>query len=289
MKVGVFFPLILPAATPDYLRTLATAAEESGVNRLWVADPHVAMFDTYSSRHPHSEGGEVEAREEPDAFQALAFVAAVTRRLRLGTGICVVPQRNPVYTAKSVTTLDHLSHGRFDFGVGLGVLQEEFGAVGVPWPHRAQRCREYLKVMLSLWQDSISDFRGDFYSLPKCRQAPLPVQKPHPPIYFGGESDAALGRVAEFGQGWFPVNLSPEEVTERLRRLESLLAERGRRRTEIEVSVLLTRQMTPEAVRAYARAGVDELVPYARIPALNEIVPTLAGIVESATEAASGP
>jgi probable F420-dependent oxidoreductase len=127
----------------------------------------------------------------------LAFLAAHTARVRLGTGICLVPQRNPVYTAKEVATVDWLSGGRFDFGVGVGWLAEEFRALDVAFERRGDRCREYLDVMRRLWCDSVSAFAGSFYDLPASRQYPKPVQQPHPPICFGGESDAAMRRVAD--------------------------------------------------------------------------------------------
>src|SRR5215472_7045238 len=199
MHIGLFAPLGNPFATPAYVHTLGTAAEERGFHSLWVAE-HVVLFDDYASRYPYAADGRIPATGEAgflDPFEALAFLAAVTARIRLGTGICLVPQRNPVYTAKQVASVDWLSSGRLDFGVGIGWLAEEFHALGVPFAHRAARCRAYIEVMRRCWCDAVSQYDGDFYTLPPCRVFPKPVQQPHPPVYFGGESAPALKRVAD--------------------------------------------------------------------------------------------
>jgi alkanesulfonate monooxygenase SsuD/methylene tetrahydromethanopterin reductase-like flavin-dependent oxidoreductase (luciferase family) len=152
MQIGLFAPAVSPPGTPEYLHALATTAEERGFHSLWVAE-HVVLFDEYVSRYPYAADGRIPAGGETgflDPFDALAFLAAHTSRVRLGTGICLVPQRNPVYTAKQVTTVDWLSRGRFDFGVGIGWLAEEFRALGVPFERRAERNREYLEMMRRL-------------------------------------------------------------------------------------------------------------------------------------------
>jgi probable F420-dependent oxidoreductase len=191
----------------------------------------------------------------------LSFLAGMTRTLRLGTGICRVPQRNPVYTAKDVASVDWLSNGRLDFGVGIGWLAEEFHALGVPFERRAARCRAYLEVMRRCWCDAVSQYEGEFYSLAPCRQYPKPVQQPHPPIYFGGESDAALRRVADLGQGWFPFSIGPDELASRLRVLEELLAARGRTRSEIQVVICPYMNAADlDLVKGYRDAGADQVV-----------------------------
>src|SRR5205807_3887426 len=129
-----------------------------------------------------------------------------------------------------------LSNGRFDFGIGVGWLAEEYAAVAVPFDHRGDRCREYVEVMKRLWSDEVSAHKGRYYELPACRQYPKPAQRPHPPIHFGGESDAALRRVADLGQGWYTFNRLPDDVPERLAALGRLLEERGRSRSELEIS-----------------------------------------------------
>ena len=135
-----------------------------------------------------------------------------------------MPQRNPVYTAKQVADLDVLSGGRVEFGIGIGWLREEFDVVNVPFERRGQRTDEYLEIMKSLWTEETSEYHGELYDLPPCRMYPKPVQRPHPPLVIGGESDAALRRVAAHGQGWFGFNRTPDEVPEGLERLEKALA-----------------------------------------------------------------
>jgi alkanesulfonate monooxygenase SsuD/methylene tetrahydromethanopterin reductase-like flavin-dependent oxidoreductase (luciferase family) len=166
-----------------------------------------------------------------------------------------------VYTAKEVAAVDWLSNGRVDFGIGVGWLQEEYDAVAAPFPRRGARCDSYLQVMRTLWEDDISEHHDEFYDLPACRQFPKPVQSPHPPIHVGGESDAALRRVARLGQGWYGFNVLPDAVPERLAFLDKQLAEHGRSRSEIEVSIspyLLG--ASPDDIKRYADAGVDQLI-----------------------------
>jgi probable F420-dependent oxidoreductase len=263
MHVGLFAVTANPYATPEYLHTLATAAEERNFHSLWVPE-HVVLFDDYESKYPYAADGRIPAGGESgviDPFAVLSFLAAATRTIRLGTGICLVPQRNPVYTAKDVASVDWLSNGRFDFGVGIGWLAEEFQVLGVPFERRAARCRDYLEVMRRLWCDPVSQYDGEFYSLPPCRQFPKPVQQPHPPIYFGGESDPALKRVADLGQGWFPFSIGPDEVAARMRVLDGLLAKRGRQRSELRVVVCpYMNSADLDLVKRYREAGVDQVV-----------------------------
>ena len=172
-----------------------------------------------------------------------------------------MPQRNPVYTAKAVTDVDALSAGRVDFGVGVGWLREEFEALGVPFERRGRRTDEYLAAMRSLWCDEVSEFHGELYDLRPCRMYPKPVQLPHPPIHVGGESDAALRRVARLGQGWFTFGRLPEDLPPALERLDAALAAEGRTRADITLSVSpYMHPVTPESVGRYAELGVDRLV-----------------------------
>ena len=256
-------PLFSPIATPDFLTAVGAAADRLGFWSIW-APEHVVLFDEYASKYPYADDGKRAVGPHAgvlDPFNVLAFLAAVTTKVRLGTGIALVPQRNPVYTAKQVTTVDRLSNGRIDFGVGIGWLREEFAALGVPWPRRGPRTEEYLEVMRRLWIDDVSSFEGEFYSLPTCRQSPKPIQTPYPPIIFGGESDAALGRVARKGDGWFGFNLTPETAAERIGALDKMLDANGRKRSDISLSVRPAPGFfTPEHAREFERLGVDQLI-----------------------------
>jgi probable F420-dependent oxidoreductase len=291
MRIGLFCPVGNPFGTREHLQTLGTAAEERGFASLWVAE-HVVLFDEYASRYPYAADGRIPAAGEAgflDPFDALAFLAAVTTRIRLGTGICLVPQRNPVYTAKHVATVDWLSGGRLDFGVGVGWLAEEFEALDVPFAERGARCRAYLEVMRRLWCDPVSSYEGRFYRLPPCRQYPKPLQRPHPPIHVGGESDAALRRVADLGQGWYPFGLEPEPLAARLRDLDRLLAARGRRRGDVAVSVCPYMRPTDlDLVRRYRDAGVDQVILLVFAADVDGLRRTLDGFAEGIVEPARG-
>jgi probable F420-dependent oxidoreductase len=195
-----------------------------------------------------------------EPLTALTFVAANTERLRLGTGICLVPQRDPIYTAKQVADVDFLSKGRLDFGIGIGWLREEFAALNIPWERRADRTRECISVMKTLWCDEVSSFKGEFYEFPECLQNPKPTQKPHPPLYFGGESEPALRRVADLGQGWFGYNLMPDDLSALLPRIDALLEEAGRARSDIQICVGPRGQADPDTIASFRDLGVDQLI-----------------------------
>lgn len=280
MQIGVFLPLVSRYTMPALIVEAARTAEGLGFHSVW-APEHVLLFDEYESRYPYTADGRLRAGSGDaggvlEPLNLLAFVAAATTRIRLGTGICLVPQRNPVYTAKEVATVDYLSGGRVDFGVGIGWLAEEFAALGVPFERRAQRTRAYLEVMKRLWCDPVSSCDGEFYSLPPSRQYPKPLQQPHPPIHFGGESDAALRRVADIGQGWYGFSLDPEGAAERVQRLRGLLEQRGRAPEDVFVSVTPSvAQLDGEALAAYRRAGVDQLIIPARGRSADEFLETV--------------
>jgi probable F420-dependent oxidoreductase len=260
MEFDIWLPTASPFTTPELLAAIGQEADDRGVNVIWVGE-HVVTFDDYASSYPYSPDGKMPL--PPDAgllepFASLAFLTAVTSRARLGTAMCLLPQRNPVYTAKEVSTLDWLSHGRVDLGVGVGWLREEFEALEVPWDRRGARTDEYLAVLRSLWCDDPSSYEGEFYSLASCHQYPKPVQDPHPPVHIGGESDAALRRTARVAQGWHSFNRPPADLGAPLARLEELLAAEGRSRAEITVTVCpYFQELSPTTVEQYAAAGAD--------------------------------
>jgi probable F420-dependent oxidoreductase len=266
MKIGVLLAMFNPLATPAYVTAVGRACDEAGFDSLW-APEHVVLFgegeqeseypyDTETGRFPiGGESGLI------DPFILLPFIAAVTERIPIGTGITLVPQRNPVYTAKMVSDLDVLTGGRFLFGVGVGWQKEEFEVLNMPFEGRGAVCREYLEVMKRLWQDPVSQYEGEHYKMRACRQYPKPVQKPHPPIYFGGESNPALRRVADLGQGWFGFNLLPDETAERVSKLSSLLVERNRDRSEVDFAVSpYMKPVTFDDIERYAEIGIDHVI-----------------------------
>jgi len=267
MKLGIFLPLIGArdaGGLAQFLTTAARTAEECGFHSMWFPE-HVVLFDEFKSKYPYSADGSLPMPSgygmlEP--FTAIAFAAAVTSKIRLGSGICILPQRSAIYTAKQVADCDVLSGGRVDFGVGIGWLREEFQALGVEFEGRATRTREYLAAMKSLWSDDLSEHQGHLLHIPPLRMFPKPLQQPHPPIIFGGHSDRALRRVADLGDGWFAFDVLPAEIGPRIEVLNAVLSRRGRRPDSIEISV--SPYMKPgrdaASLRGYAEAGADQVI-----------------------------
>src|SRR5216683_1580935 len=227
MKVGLFAVGTPRMAGGALLRAVAVNAERLGISTLWVPE-HVVLLDKYASRYPYSDDGQLPAPTNApifDPFISLATMAAVTSKIRLATGICLVPEHNPLVLAKVVATLDFLSGGRVVLGVGIGWLEEEFQAIGIPWEKRAQRTRECIEAMRQLWGEELSSYRGEFVNFAGV------------PIFFGGESGPALRRVAAYGNGWCGFNLTPDEAAAKIKRIEELLRANGRKRSEVELAV----------------------------------------------------
>src|SRR3954447_1145855 len=191
MKVGAFVPIGTLNANPEFAGAVGPTLEERGFESLWVAE-HVVLFDDYDSEYPYDRSGKFPGAGDSgilEPWTALSFVAATTSRLRLGTGICLVGQRNPVYTAKQVAAVGVLSGGRVDFGIGIGWLREEFDVVAMPFDHRGGRSEEHMRVRNQLWTHPASSSDGRYYTRRECRMYPNPTQQPPPPIHVGGESD----------------------------------------------------------------------------------------------------
>jgi len=260
MDFDLWMPTANPFTTPELLAAVGSEAEARGVHGIWVGE-HVVLFDQYASSYPYAADGRIPVPPGTgllEPLNTLSFLAAHTSSVRLGTAMVLLPQRNPVYTAKEVATLDWLSGGRVDFGVGVGWLREEFDALGVPWARRGARTDEYLGVLRTLWCDERSRFSGEFYELPDCGMYPKPVQSPHPPIHIGGESDAALARVARGAQGWHTFNRLPEDLAAPLAVLDRHLEAAGRSRSEVRITVCpYFQELTPARIEQYAAAGAD--------------------------------
>jgi probable F420-dependent oxidoreductase len=189
-----------------------------------------------------------------DPLVALAFLAARTQRIRLATGIIILPQRNPLVLAKQLASLDVVSGGRLMFGMGVGYLEPEMTAIGVPMERRGARAVEYLEAMRALWEQEQPAYEGEFVRFSGINAHPRPAQKPLP-VVMGGHSPAAHRRAARHAQGWYGFFLRPEQTAEQLEGLRDALAEEGRDISEVEVSV------TPRGrTDAYGRMGVNRLV-----------------------------
>jgi probable F420-dependent oxidoreductase len=272
MDLGLYLSQPSDAAALERLVAVVEAADARGFRTVWIGD-HVVLFDEVASRYPYAQDGRSPFAGDMNwlgPFELLTYLAARTSRVRLGTGIVLVPQRNPLYTAKSVSTLDFLSAGRLDFGIGMGWTREEYEALGVPFEGRGKRGDEYVALMKRLWTEDVASFSGETYELPPSKQRPFPVQKPHPPIFVGGESDAALRRVARLGDGWFGLGLSAEQAAERVERLKALLADSGRDIADVSIAIGMGGpDTTLDDAKAYADAGVSQYV--VRVPGTGSL------------------
>ena len=251
---------------PETLAQVAQKAEALGFESVWIPE-HLAVPVAMRSRYPYSADGTFPGGPQValhDPFVALAFVAASTSRIKLGTGVFVLPLRNALAVAKAVASLDVLSNGRFLFGVGVGWLADEFEAVGMPFHDRAARAREAIRMMKRLWTEETPAFAGRFHRFAPLGFNPKPVQKPHPPIILGGESPAALKRAAELGDGWIGVAHTPDSVRPVLAALREHAARAGRDLSGFEISVGSAPGLAVDAaaVRAFADAGVHRLIVF---------------------------
>jgi probable F420-dependent oxidoreductase len=260
VQFDLWVPTASPMTTFDLLDAVAEGSEDRGIATLWVGE-HVVLFEQYASSYPYAADGRIPAPSGSgllDPVVTLSYLAARTRTVRLGTAMLLLPQRNPVYVAKEISSLDWLSGGRVDLGIGVGWLKEEFDALGVPWERRGARTDEYLQVLHTLWCDDTSSFDGELYTLPPCEMFPKPLQLPHPPLHFGGETAPALRRVARSGQGWHTFNRTPEQLAQGLQELDVHLDKAGRSRADLRITVCpYFNELTPEAVEQYAEAGAD--------------------------------
>src|ERR1700683_3141695 len=276
MKIGMTAIGIGKAARPATIRAVAENAERLGFATLW-APEHVVLFDSHESKYPYRDDGSFMARSDIDLldpFIGLTYAAAFSSRIRLATGICLVPEHNPLALAKVIASLDSLSSGRAALGVGIGWSLEEFAALGISFERRAQRTCEYIEVMRKLWGEEKSSFSGEFVRFDGVRSFPKPPQGAKLPVIFGGESMPALRRVARLGNGWFGVKLNPEQAAAKIETLRSLMRDNGRDLKELEIIISpYENQVTAEDLRAYHELGVAEFVPFVRLPGDDKKIP----------------
>jgi len=238
MKFGLMYANAGPFAFPQLTTHLAQTAERVGVESLWTVE-HVVIPVGYASTYPYDPSGKIPAPDQmpiPDPLVWLAYVAAVTKKIRLATGIVILPQRHPLYVAKEVATLDVLSNGRVIFGIGVGWLQEEFDALGIPFAERAGRTAEMVRAIRSLWKDEAEPFRGKFHHWKKLESHPKPVQKPGVPIVVGGHTELAARRAARYGDGFFPGVADEEKLIWLLDVMRDECRKLGRDPSTIEIT-----------------------------------------------------
>ena len=243
MRYGFYLPTRGPLAEPSAIEVLARRGEALGFHSVVVAD-HIVIPVTSDSTYPYTLDGKHPS--EGDALEQLsliAFVAGVTRTMRLITSVMILPHRNPVVTAKTLATIDVLSRGRLTVGVGVGWLREEFEALGAPqFERRGAVSDEYIRIFKTLWTEAPAKFEGRFYRFKDVWCLPRPVQQPHPPVWIGGHSSAALRRAARLGDGWHPVGanpaapLRPAELGAKLAELRDYCEQAGRDPASLTIS-----------------------------------------------------
>ncbi len=262
MRLGLHALGIGAGARRGVIDAVAAAAEARGFSRMWSGE-HVVMVDGGESPYPYSADGQIAVPAEADWLDplvGLSFVAAATRRIELATGVLLLPEHNPVLLAKQVASLDALSGGRLNLGVGVGWSREEFAALGVPFERRGARAAEYVAAMRALWREDIASFDGEFVAFESVRVNPKPIRNRQVPILVGGNSDAALRRVAAWGDGWYGFNLGGvDAVRERIAMLGELCREKGRDVCQLDLAVALDGG-APGDVPALTELGISELV-----------------------------
>jgi probable F420-dependent oxidoreductase len=262
MRLGLHALGIGAGARRAVIDAVAGAAEAEGFSTLWSGE-HIVMVDRSESRYPYSADGQIAvpaAADWLDPLVGLSFAAAATRGIELATGVLLLPEHNPLLLAKQAASLDSLSGGRLTLGVGVGWSREEFAALGIPFERRGERAAEYAAAMRVLWRDDIASFDGEFVAFDSVRVNPKPIRDRQIPIVIGGNSDAALRRVAAWGEGWYGFNLAGvEAVRERIAMLHRLCGEKGRDVRELHLAVALDGGK-PEDIPALAELGLSELV-----------------------------
>jgi len=256
MNIGL--SLALPAYTIDPA-FLARTAEQLGFESIWYAE-HPVVPVSSTSPFP-ATGGAIpdEYAHFDDPYIALAMAAAVTTELKLGTGITLIPERNPLLLAKQVAALDLHSGGRFLFGIGTGWLAEETEIMGGDFPRRWTQTREAIEVMKALWTNDEAEYHGKYFDFPPVRSYPKPAQVPHPPVIIGGMAPNVLRRIVDHGDGWLPNRVTPTELESSRRRLDTMATEAGRDPASITISVY-GQAPDPTLVKSLFAAGADRVI-----------------------------
>lgn len=235
MKFGVMFANAGNGAQPAFAAELVHLIEELGFESLWTVE-HVVLPASFGSQYPYSPDGKIPGGEEaviPDPLIWLSYVAALTKRIKLATGIVILPQRNPLILAKEVASLDLLSSGRMILGVGVGWLREEFDAIGVPWEARGARTDEYIEALREVWASDSPTFKGRFVEFTNAKSRPKPFNGHSVPIHIGGHTDAAAARAGRLGDGFFP---GKGDIVHQLEVMRAAAADAGRDPSLIEVT-----------------------------------------------------
>jgi len=259
MKFGLMFVNSGPFSNHDLLAHLAQTAEQCGFESLWTVE-HVVIPKDYQSPYPYSKSGKIPGGEDvaiPDPLLPLSFAAALTKKIRLATGVVILPQRHPLYLAKEIATLDLLSGGRVLLGVGSGWLKEEFDALGLDFHARGARTDEAIQAMRECWRENASSFHGKHFNFGPIFSYPKP---PHNdvPIHIGGHSPAAAKRAGRLGDGFFPALGEIPKLQELFATMRAAAQKAGRDPSDIELSCMARAAI--DSVKAVADIGISRVV-----------------------------
>jgi probable F420-dependent oxidoreductase len=248
MTDGTVLGVLLPMApgqitSGDFLREWVAVVEDCGVESVWGVE-HVVLAHDYDPQYPYSESGQIPSgsgaaaggRPMPDPLDTLAFVAAVSRRVKLGTSVLIAPLHSPAVLAKRVSTVDNLSGGRMVLGLGIGWQREEYDAVGAPFRQRGARLEECIQAMRALWTEAPATFRGEHVSFERVYSSPQPARGAVP-IVLGGNSAPAVERAGRIGDGWYPYTIGPDEFEASAARLRQVAVDAGRDPEAVEITV----------------------------------------------------
>lgn len=293
MKFGVRLPGTGPLAGPDTIAAFARKAEEVGFDSLWMSN-HVLSPVSVTSQYPYSESGQfVRSPDAPylDTILCLAWASAVTTRIEVGTSALVTGWHHPVNLAKAVASLDVLNGGRTVLVTAAGWMKEEFDMLGVPFAKRGARSTEYVRLLRHLWTADTIDFHGQFFDFAGFKLNPKPVRRPALPIWIGGNSDAALHRVASVGDGWHPISITAADMATKVDVLKSYLDDQGRSLDAVELSVRPVAHMpiALDTVSRFAEVGVKTIVwdpPSEKGQTLATLLAQLEDIAETIIEPA---
>ncbi|MQG25595.1 MAG: LLM class F420-dependent oxidoreductase [SAR202 cluster bacterium] len=275
MEIGI---TMFVTQSSIHVSDLARYCEDFGFESLWLPEHSVIPVQTTSPWGGAADGTIPDWYYEcTDPFVSLAHASAVTEKLKLGTGICLVPERNPIVLAKEIATLDHYSNGRFLFGIGSGWLKEETELFGVKFADRVNVMYESIQAMKQLWTQEESEYNGQFINFPPVISRPKPVQKPHPPIYVGGKAKKVFQRVVDWGDGWMPNRISPDEVAKGRQEIDRIAMEQSKNPADFSVSVF-GQPPDKELLKAFEEAGADRVMIRFEGSSHSEVLRTLENI-----------
>jgi probable F420-dependent oxidoreductase len=272
MKFGVIPPYaVAPVEEGEFAAAFAQLAEEHGFESIWVVE-HVVMAVEYRSVYPYDASGRSPFTADvaqPDPLVWLSYVAAATRRIRLATGVLILPQRNPLILAKELASLDRLSGGRVELGVGMGWVREEAEALGTSFDNRSRRADEYVTAMRTLWREPVASFKGEFVNFERVVSRPKPVQPGGVPIIVGGHTKAAARRAGRWGDGFFPLGVSPEKLASLRAVMRESACRHGRDPSAIGITCVGAADL--QSAEFYGGQGVERMVVGARHRDLNDL------------------